>query len=289
MTGYGIEETYVNGTHLIFEMKSVNHRFLDVKFNMPQSLNSIEPQLKEIVKQYFQRGKVDVYITIIDNSSRAKAVKTDWNLLEQYMEQFNLVSEKYNLDEQLFLNQLMTIPDLFSVQEDVIHSSELIDTLFSTAQVVCTKVIDMRQSEGDILINDIKKRINLVDNMLLLIEERRPTIINDYRNRILKRIEEYMESHMILDYDKLYQEIALLAEKGDISEEIVRVQSHIKHLHKTINLHEPIGRKLDFIVQELHREVNTVGSKATDENISQSVVNIKSELEKIKEQIQNIE
>ena len=289
MTGYGVDVMNIEESQITVEMKSVNHRFLDIKVNLPHSLNFIEEKIKKIIKSYFLRGRIDVYVIIDDDHFIRKTLVTDWDLMDQYVNQYEIAKERYQLEGNLSMSLLSSIPDLFRIREDDDQPGELINYILENVERVCQQVQKRRSEEGENLINDIKNRINYVHNMLLLIKERRPQIVNDYRNRIYERIKEYTSYTIQLDDQKLLQEIALLAEKGDISEELTRLESHIDYFSETIEIGEAIGRKLDFIIQEMHREINTIGSKSTDNQISQWAIKIKSELEKVKEQIQNIE
>lgn len=289
MTGYGINTMDIEKSHVTIEVKSVNHRFLDIKTNLPSTLHFIEENLKKVIKKYFHRGRIEVYVIIDNDHFIKKTLTTDWDLMDQYVEQQNLVKERYNLEGVLTLDLLSSIPELFSVQEDDKYPTQLGDIILEKIECVCRQVQKRRGEEGRNLENDIKNRINSIHNMLLLIEERRPQVINEYQARIYERITEFT-SHLIrLDDHQLHKEIALLSEKGDISEELTRLKSHIAFFNETIDLKKPVGRELDFIVQEMNREINTIGSKSTDNEVSQWAIKIKSELEKIKEQIQNVE
>lgn len=289
MTGYGVKMINIEESQITIEMKSVNHRFLDIKTNLPLNLSFIEEKIKRIIKNHFQRGRFEVYVIIDGDHFVKKTLITDWELMDQYVNQYELAKERYQLEGDLSLSSLSSLSGLFRVKEDEEQPSELIDTILESIEYVCKQVQDRRKEEGDNLKNDINNRITSVHNMLLLIKERRPKVISDYQERIIERLRNYTSQMSQLDDRQLHQEIALLAEKGDISEELTRLESHIGYFFKTIDLEEAVGRKLDFIIQEMHREINTVGSKSTDNEISQLAINIKSELEKIKEQIQNIE
>ena len=288
MTGYGVESVYIGDTHYTVEMKSVNHRFLDIQLKLPHTLNFMEGKIKKIIKTYFERGRIEVYFNFTGEHFGKKTLVTDWSLMDQYMEQYELAKKRYNLEGNP-IHLLSSIPEVFIVQEDNEQPTELVTSILESINIVSEQVLNMRKEEGKDLLFDIKNRIISNENMLSLIKERRPQVINEYRERILERIIEYTEKSIDVNSQSFFQEIALLAEKGDISEEITRLESHITHFNETIELNEAIGRKLDFIIQEMHREINTVGSKSTDHLISQWTIKIKSELEKIKEQIQNIE
>lgn len=289
MTGYGVEARDIEEAHITIEMKSVNHRFLDIKVNLPHSWSFLEEKIKKIIKNYFYRGRIEVYVIIDNDYFIKKTLMTDWNLMDQYVNQYKLAKERYGLTGDLSVSSLSSIPELFKIQEVENQPSELFDYILETTERVCQQVQDSRSIEGEYLKKDIKNRVNSVHNMLLLIKESRPQVIKDYQARIYDRIKEYTPYAIKLDDQQLHQEISLLAEKGDISEELTRLESHISHFNETIDSDKPVGRKLDFIIQEMHREINTIGSKSTDNKISRRAIEIKSEIEKVKEQIQNIE
>lgn len=289
MTGYGTGSGNLEEIQYNIEIRTVNHRFLDMRLHLPNSFNFMENDIKKALKLFFERGRIEVYINFTGSHLVSKTLTTDWTLLDQYIKQYQSVKKRYDLSGTLSIDLLSAIPELFIVEEEDNLPADLAPVILKSIKHVSKQVLHMREQEGSHLAHDIKSRMNSVHNMLLLIKEQRPQVVKEYRERIRQRIIEYTGGLTETDSQLFHQEIALLAEKGDISEELTRLDSHIAHFLETMELNETIGRKLDFIIQEMHREINTVGSKSTEHQIGRLTVQIKSELEKIKEQIQNIE
>lgn len=288
MTGYGNEIKELDHALIKVEIRSVNHRFLDMKAKIPSSIMFLEDRLKQVMKQYFNRGRTELYISWEGDLLVERTLHTDWKLMDEFLKQLKEAKHRYQLSGDIPISVIATIPDLITVIEKEQQPTHFEDLLLESTRNVCEKVRKMREEEGSFLINDIKKRLTSIENMVSLVEGRRIHVIDEYRERIEKRIETYMNDSMNMD-ERIRQEIALLAEKGDITEEIIRLKSHLNHFYELIPLNDPVGRKMDFIVQEMHREINTIGSKSSDSMIGQWTVNLKSEVEKIKEQVQNIE
>lgn len=289
MTGYGVSTKTLEDAQYTLEIKSVNHRFLDLHIILPSSFHFIEDKIRKIVQQTMERGRVDVMLHLNEKPGNQKELVTDWALLDQYIEQYKLAKERYNLDGFISVDILSSIPDLFHVEEKHDYPVQWADSILQTVTEVVAKVQDMREKEGNYLASDIRTRMNSIHNMLLLIEERRPTVVDDYHQRITERLATYTAHFAEIKSRQFEQDIALLAEKGDIAEELTRLKSHHIHFMDILQESGSKGRKLDFIIQEMVREINTIGSKSIDHLISQWTIQIKSELEKIKEQVQNIE
>ncbi|WP_186577524.1 YicC/YloC family endoribonuclease [Aquibacillus kalidii] len=288
MTGFGNTAITVKGTNIVVEVRSVNHRFLDISTKIPRSLLVLEDKLKRIVQTFFHRGRVDIYITIEGSGFIEHTVDLNWDLANQYISKLQEVKDRFQLGGEITLEMLAKFEDVFSVKELEQQPDELKEGIMEALTEACQKVQEMRQKEGKKLIDDLVDRVKLVENTVNKLGERRDIVIIEYRDRIKARIEEYINQ---LDgfQTNVYQDIAILAEKGDITEEVTRLRSHVNQFLKTISQKGAIGRKLDFILQEMHRETNTIGSKSNDVKISELVVVLKSEIEKIKEQIQNVE
>lgn len=289
MTGYGIDMFHIEDTAITVEIRSVNSRYLDFIPKIPRTLHDLEIEIKDVIKRYFHRGRIEVYISIAGNYLMKKSLYIDWDLMDQFMDQCTKVKDRYHLKDDIPFSVITSMEDLFTVQELKTESSSLKPLLLQSIERVCKQVLSSRKSEGAFLSKDISNRIIKLENMLESIDERKEEVAIHYRERIKKRIEQYVGEMIDFDQAHLLQEIGLLAEKGDISEEIIRLQSHCHHFKVISEQQHPIGRKLDFITQEMHREVNTIGSKSVDSKISEWVVSMKSEIDKIKEQIQNIE
>lgn len=292
MTGYGKGISKSKGLTVTTEIKTVNHRFLDLYIHAPLQISSIEEDIKKFIQQYFHRGRINVSIHIKDEDDSPYEINVDWNLLDEYIDQINEMKSRYNLQSEIPLEILSSIPDLFSVRQkdNLIERTKAL--ILKSVEIAANQTKESRRREGQFLQEDILARIESIEKSVQFIEENQSKIIDEYYKRIKQRIEDYTKDITELDANRLHQEIALLVEKGDITEEITRLKSHVRHsiqLLKAPIEEGPIGRKVDFIVQEIHRELNTIGSKAIDEQIGKIIVQSKSELEKVREQIQNIE
>ncbi|MGP4106925.1 YicC/YloC family endoribonuclease [Virgibacillus sp. L01] len=289
MTGYGQDVFHLGNTTVTVEIRSVNHRFFDFTAKIPRSLLFLEDKIKRTLQLYFQRGRMEVYINVQGDGLTQKELYTDWDLMDKYIDQIKSAKARYNLAGEIPVTIMPEIPDLLSVQETENYSDELINAITTSVKRACEQLLLMREEEGDFLLKDISNRMLEIQDTVSHLQTRRESVIEEYRERIQSRIYNFLGENDVIDQTRMHQEIALLAEKGDITEEITRLQSHIDHFSETIDLNDAIGRKLDFIMQEMHREANTVGSKSTDAKIGVWIVALKSEIEKIKEQIQNIE
>lgn len=289
MTGYGKDVVQLNEQTVTVEMRSVNHRFLDITLKMPGQLMFMEEAIKKIVKQFFHRGKIEIYIRMSGQGGINKNLQVDWRLLDQYMEKIHLMKDNYKLDGEVSLPELLSLPDLFEVQEEDEPDQTLKEKLIKAIENACSEMLEMRKTEGAFLKEDITGRLVKINELTEKLETVHPEVTEEYKERIMQRIQEHLDGLSGLDEARLHQEIAILAEKGNITEEIVRLKSHIEHMEKTLEEPESIGRKLDFICQEMHREANTIGAKSSDKKLSEYDVLLKSEIEKIKEQVQNIE
>lgn len=289
MTGYGSSTLQVEGTTITVEIRSVNHRFLDIIPKYPRTFLFLEDKMRKIIKTYFSRGRMELHIEVEGETFINRSVVADWALMDQFIEQLHTAQERYKLKGEIPISIVTQIPDLFTVQEQEQKPSEIQERLLACIEDACKQVQDMRIEEGKKLLEDILNRITAIREMILSLEGRREIVVEEYRTRINKRINDFVQDSISLDESRLIQEIALMAEKGDITEEITRLLSHLDYIEEISNHQEPIGRKFDFVLQEMNREANTIGSKSTDHMIGEWTVAIKSEIEKIKEQVQNIE
>ncbi len=289
MTGYGTTTTHLGNTTITVEIKSVNHRFLDIIPKYPRTFLFLEDKIKKTIKSYFDRGRIELHIDLNGGNFKNKTIVADWDLMDQFIQQLQTAKNRYSLKGDIPVSILTELPDLFTIVENEDKPAELQEMIISSVTKACEQVDEMRLEEGKNLIKDLIERVSSIRNMVLLLEGRREKVIEEYRLRIKKRIEEYIEDSISLDNGRIHQEIAMLSEKGDITEEITRLLSHLEQIKVICQSEDPIGRKLDFVVQEMNREANTIGSKSTDSQIGEWTVSIKSEIEKIKEQVQNIE
>ncbi|MRH42203.1 YicC family protein [Aquibacillus halophilus] len=289
MTGYGRNVVHVNNTDISVEIRTVNHRFLDISTKIPRSLLVMEEQMKKVIQSFFHRGRVDIFVNIEGEGLIQRKLIVNWELMDQYITSLQEIKEKYHLNGDIPIEMVTKIEDLFTIQENEQEHDYMYDAILSAVESSSKQVAEMRSKEGQELVKDLVSRIEIIQNIVKQLGERRDIVIIEYRERIKARIEEYLNEDLTGDKFKLNQEVAMLAEKGDVTEEVTRLNSHISQFLKTISQKGPIGRKLDFILQEMHRETNTIGSKSNDVLISEWVVTLKSEIEKIKEQVQNVE
>ena len=289
MTGYGRETVDLEETRVSLEVRAVNHRFLDISTKMPRSFLFLEDKMKKVIQQSIRRGKIDVFVTVDGEGLGSQKLKVNWSLVDQYMERLEEMQARYGLSGELTVDLVTKLEDVFTVQEEEQDESRLERTLLTTLGAAVKKVVQMREQEGAALKQDMLDRLSRIHQVIDKLSDRREIVIESYRERIKDRIEQYVQEELKAEESRILQDVALLAEKGDITEELTRLRSHIEQFSATIEKTDAIGRRLDFIVQEMHREVNTIGSKSNDAKISEWVVLLKSEIEKIKEQVQNVE
>ncbi|MGP4059757.1 YicC/YloC family endoribonuclease [Halobacillus sp. H74] len=289
MTGYGKQTIEVGESRLHVEVRSVNHRFLDIAVKIPRTLLFLEDQMKRQVKNRLSRGRVDLFVTIEGESLFGKKITVDWPIVDQYIRKLDELKSRYDLTGEITIDMVSKLEEVFSVQEVEEDTGTLQNALLEAVDEAVKQVMQMRSVEGEQLHKDLRFRVTNIRHLLRELEERRPIVIEEFKERIRSRVEEYMKEQIHPDETRVLQEVALLAEKGDVTEELTRLESHLIQFASTLDRNEPIGRRLDFIVQEMHREVNTIGSKSNDGEVMEAVVNLKSEIEKMKEQVQNVE
>lgn len=286
MTGFGQSSVTTNNEIISVEIKTVNHRFLDVSIQTSANLHRFENDIKKIIQKNFERGRVDCKITV-ENKEDQSDLSINWGLLAAHMDAIHAIQAKYDISINEAMAVLSQIPEVVSAKKDELDQRH-INSIFETVQLSCDKVINMRDEEGQLITEDVMHRLQIAKKIINQLGERRETVIMEYRDRILDRIFS-LNNNQMEDSAQIHQEVALLAEKGDITEEITRLHSHVKQFIQTVHEEQVIGKKLAFILQEMQREVNTIGSKSNDTLISHWIVVLKTEMEKIKEQIQNIE
>lgn len=289
MTGYGIDSFHVEDTTITVEIRSVNSRYLDFIPKIPRSLHELESEMKKIMQNYFQRGRIELYITITGSQLENRSLFVDWVLMDEFIEQIKVMKDRYQLAGDIPLSVITTMEELVTIKEEKRRDDSLYSSILRSVERAAKQVQASRKSEGVFLMKDIEQRIDELNEMIQLIAERKEIVYENYHQRIKERIEIHIGEALQIDQTQLLHEIALMAEKGDVTEEITRLFSHLTHFKQIITTNEPMGRKLDFITQEMHREMNTIGAKSVDPLISEMVVKVKSNLEKIKEQVQNIE
>lgn len=288
MTGYGRTQKILNGRDILVEIRSVNHRYYEYSSRIPRTYNYIDEKLKVLLKQKISRGKVDVNVSINNIEGKDTSVAVNKGVAEGYVSALRSVAEELNLKDDITLSKLIKLPDIFNVQKTPDDEEQVWNDVEEVATEAIEKFVEMREKEGIKLYNDVLEKTSLILEMVGKVEELSPITTENYRNRLYQKLNEILNGKDF-DQQRIITETAIFAEKIAVDEETVRLRSHISQLVDLLESGDAIGRKLDFIVQEMNREVNTIGSKAQDLNITRLVVDMKAELEKIREQIQNIE
>ena len=288
MTGYGRAQKILNGRDILVEIRSVNHRYYEYSSRIPRTYSYIDEKLKALLKNSISRGKVEAAVTINNIEGKDTEIAINKGVAEGYVAALRSVSEELKLADDLSLSKLMKLPDIFTVQKTPDDEEQVWNDVAEVAQEAVDKFVEMRSTEGERLKNDITEKADGILRMVMEVERLSPITVENYRNRLYKKLSEVLENKDI-DEQRILTEAAIFSEKIAVDEETVRLRSHISQLKNMLNSNEAVGRKLDFIVQEMNREVNTIGSKAQDLNITKIVVDMKAEIEKIREQIQNIE
>lgn len=289
MTGYGKGE-YENELYKFkVEIKSVNHRYIDISVKIPRQISYLEETIKKRIKEQLFRGKVDVYINLEYLGESQIDIKIDNELAKSYYYALEGLMKSLNLNDNISLNNILNIPDIVKTKKREIDEESIWQVLNNSLNIALKNISYMREKEGEELKKDILIKLDSITEYVKFIEARSPEVVIEYKKKLNDRINELIDNNTILDKDRLNNEVAFFADKASIDEEIVRLKSHIKQLKIILEEDDSIGRKLDFLIQEFNREINTIGSKSSDVLITGYVVELKSEVEKIREQIQNIE
>lgn len=288
MTGFGRGELSCSGREYVVEIKTVNHRYLDISVRLPRQYAFFEDFARKAVAKAISRGKVDINIQVNSFGDKEKSVSFDEELLSVYLDEAISLEERLNIKNDLTFCRALQLPEVVKVSNSQ-NEEELLREFETVLNSALDNLKAMRQEEGNHLALDITKKCEGLTEIFKNVEDRSKEVVTEYREKLTERIKEVLQDKSIVDESRLAMEVAIFADKSSIDEEIVRFKSHIKQLLKTLELSEPIGKKLDFIVQEMNREVNTIGSKANSLDITNSVIELKNEIEKIREQIQNIE
>lgn len=288
MTGFGVSTVHIGGTTVSIEIKSVNSRYLDLISKIPRSLSNMEFKIKKLIQGYFHRGRIEVYISHTGEPLTNKSVQVNWDLVGQYITYLTEVKDRYQLKGDIPLSAITAEESLFSVEDNGSLPESTHPLLCTGVEQACKEVLENRQQEGTFLMSDILQHLGDVEIALNEISSRQHMILTHYRDRIKERIGKQLQQWEV-DEAHLQKEIAILAERGDIQEELTRLFSHIAHFKQIVTQNGPIGRRLEFITQEMNREINTIGSKSVDTRAGTMVIDLKDSLEKIKEQVQNIE
>ncbi|XJZ28443.1 YicC/YloC family endoribonuclease [Bacillota bacterium Lsc_1132] len=287
MTGFGRSKAESGPFSINVEIKTVNHRFCEFNIRMPRQLIKIEDKMKKKLNQHIRRGRVEVYVSIEGEGTVTRKVHVDWKLIEEYYQFVLEAQEKYKIGGQVTLQDLLNREELVHIEESDAGNEELENLVLTAVGQAAELLKQMRIAEGEELQKDLTANLQQMVKVVDELKQFAPLVVQNYQERLEKRMQEFLQGQV--DEARILTEVAIFADKADINEEVTRLKSHIQQFYQTIEENEPIGRKLDFLVQEMNREANTIGSKANDANIAKKVVEMKSLLEKLKEQIQNIE
>ncbi len=289
MTGYGRGEVETQIHKLVIEIKSVNHRYSEVLVKMPKKLNMFEDRIKNKVKNNISRGRLEIFINFEEQVGEDYEISPNFAVIDQYVGTLKLMKERYGLKDEIRLDMIARYPDALSITYKEADEETIWNLLSDALDKAVGALMAMRKKEGDQLAEDVLGRVANIQDILSKIERQTPQLVEAYELRLTERIKELLTDVAEIDENKIAHEVAIFADKTNIAEELVRLKSHFIQIQDIFKTGGAIGRKLDFLIQEMNREINTIGSKSPDLNIANAVIEVKSEIEKIREQIQNIE
>lgn len=289
MTGFGRGEFSNELYNFRVEIKAVNHRYNDIIVKMPRHISYFEENVKKIIKKEISRGKIDVFINLDYINESAIEIKVDVPLAKSYKSALEGLSAELNLEDNVRLFNILGLSEVIKTERKELDEDTVWTCLKEALSIALKDIMGMKIVEGEELKNDMVSKLNRIESIVLEIEKRSPLVVLEYKDKLKERINELLDKEINIDEDRITSEVVIFADKSNINEEIVRLKSHVKQFLSILDEKDSVGRKLDFLIQEMNREINTIGSKANDMLISQNVVEIKSELEKIREQVQNVE
>lgn len=289
MTGFGRSEIAQVERKITVEIKAVNHRYCDITIKLPKKLNFFEAGIRNLLKQYIGRGKIDIYITYEDYTENNVCVKYNADLAKEYYDNLVNMSKDFGIENDISVSTLAKFPDVFTLEEQTIDETELWELVEEAIRTAASRFVETRIAEGENLKKDLMNKLDYMLELVDFIEKRSPEVVNEYRNKLYARVSELLGDTK-LDESVLATEITVYADKICVDEETVRLRSHIENMkHVLDDENDNVGRKLDFIAQEMNREANTILSKSTDLDITNKAIDLKTEIEKVREQVQNIE
>ncbi|MFQ8774763.1 MAG: YicC/YloC family endoribonuclease [Finegoldia magna] len=288
MTGFGSSSLELEDCSIDIEIKSVNNRYLDFNFSMPSYLNFMLEDMKSLIKNKLKRGRVDVYIKIKKYQLSVDSVDINYELAQKIKEKLDSLNQKLDMASDINVRDLVKYDDVMSFTYKDLDNEFLHDNILKVLDEAVNKIYSMRSIEGDNLREDLSTNLSKIEEQISKISSLTENSVKEYRENLFNKISELLDEEKI-DNDRMYLEVALMADKADINEELKRFDSHIVQFKSTMDIKDCIGRKLDFIIQEMNREINTISSKSNDESISVCVIEVKSLIEKLREQVQNIE
>ncbi len=290
MTGFGRCETEIHGRAITVEIKSVNHRYFEFSCRITRGYSFLEDKLKAFVNARVARGKIDMFVSVGAADDVPCEVAVNHSLVSGYLNAMKEISDTYGVPNDASVVALSRFPDVFTVNKAAVDEEQLTADVLTAADAALNSFVAMREAEGARMKADILGRAETILSIVSEIEERSPQTVKEYENRLLERIRQTLENLSVeVDEQRILTEVAVFADKVAVAEETVRLRSHFEQLRAFLSLDQPVGRKIDFIIQEMNREANTIGSKVQDAVLAHKVVDIKSEIEKIREQVQNIE
>lgn len=288
MTGYGTAEALYAGKKITVEIKSVNSRYSDISVKMPRLYSFLEAPVKKAVTKYTSRGKIDVYINVDSSEDETKAVNVNVSLAKAYKDAIDKIAAETETSSDVNAITLARLPDVLTIDAEDEDAEEMTRVVLSALEEAGRIYTAMREDEGYNMLLVLTEHLNVIESIVNIIEEHAPEIVTAYRAKIEARMKEIMGS-VPYDESRLLTEVALFADKVNVDEEIARLKSHIDQMREMFKAEEPIGRKMDFLIQEMNREINTTGSKCNNLSIARNVIDVKAEIEKLREQVQNIE
>lgn len=288
MTGYGRNEAVINGKKITCEIKSVNHRYSDYAVKVPRYYGFMEDRVRTYVSGFISRGKVDVYVAVESYDEADKEIKLNTGLAKSYIDALCTLRDTFGLKDDITVSRVACYSDIFITERAEEDEEELWSAVLTVMQPMMEQFLSMREREGERIEKDLCQRVEYMKTLCEKIDKRSPETVKEYSDRLYAKIKEVLEDRAV-DEARVLTEVAIFADKVAVNEEIVRLYSHFKEFYEIISKNEPAGRKLDFLIQEINREVNTTGSKCNDIEIARLVVELKGEIEKLREQIQNIE
>jgi len=288
MTGFGRGEAIGGAVNLTVEIKSVNHRYLDISIRLPKEFNLLEEEVRGQIRKGINRGRVDAFVRYTLPQESVRPVTVNLPLARMYLDKSSELKQQTGMHSELSLADLLRLPEVVQLTETELDAEALRSTLITAVERAVQGAATMREQEGIRLSEDMGSRLDVLADLLNQVDQRSPQVVEDYRGKLESRLQELLQDNMI-EPSRLAQEVVMFADRSCIAEEIVRLRSHFDQFRRLLKANDAVGRKLDFLVQEMNREVNTIGSKANDAELAILVVDMKSELEKIREQAQNIE
>ena len=288
MTGYGRANIEENLRKYQVEIKSINHKYLDISVKMPKQISYLEESIKKEISSKIKRGKIDVFINFENDSNEGRKIKINTELAKMYIKELKELAQKEDILADIQVNEIAKYPDVLEIQNDQ-EDETIKQELIKTVEQATEKLIQMRSIEGNKMAEDILIRLNQIDEKVKEISKLSTGLIEEYVVKLEERIKQLLKEEQDIDKNRLAQEVVIFADKCSIEEEVTRLNSHISQFKELLSSDEPIGKKLDFLIQEMNRETNTIGSKANNLNITNGVIEIKTQIENIREQVQNIE